>query len=267
MDLPALEEAYERALAHEKAGRLDEAERAYREVLSIDPADCAGAAVRLAAMGRGATPDKAPDAYVATLFDQHADMFEAILVDQLGYRVPDLMREALDEAGLGPFERMLDLGCGSGLAGEAMYGAFTHLTGVDLSENMVAVAGEAELYDELYVGEAVRFLETWQGAGWDMIAATDVLPYMGALEAFFALAARSLAEGGVFAFSSETQPDEMMAGRPYIVGPHQRFAHSQGYVRDQLAANGLEAKVFSPITVRHEEGRPVPGHLVIAVRN
>ena len=38
-------------------------------------------------------------------------------------------------------------------------------------------------------------------------------------------------------------------------------------LRDQLAANGLEAKVFSPITVRHEEGRPVPGHLVIAVRN
>ncbi|MGE0231634.1 MAG: methyltransferase domain-containing protein [Flavobacteriaceae bacterium] len=265
-DLEALEEAYERALAHEKAGRLDEAERAYREVLALDPADCAGAAVRLAAMGRGDTPVKAPDAYVSTLFDQHADMFEAILVDQLGYRVPDLMREALDAQGLGSFGRVLDLGCGSGLAGEAMYGAFTHLTGVDLSENMVAVAGEGGLYDELFVGEAVRFLDSWEGPGWDLIAATDVLPYMGALEAFFALAARRLEPGGVFAFSSETLPPGLMAGRSYMVGPHQRFAHAEAYIRGLLEANGLRAWVFVPITVRHEEGQPVPGHLVIAVK-
>lgn len=46
-------------------------------------------------MGRGAVPLKAPDAYVSTLFDQHAEMFDTILVDQLGYDVPLQLREML----------------------------------------------------------------------------------------------------------------------------------------------------------------------------
>ncbi len=87
-DEEALAEVYNRGLDLEKAGDLDGAEAAYREALTIDPADHCGASVRLAAMGRDAAPDAMPEAYVATLFDQHADVFEAILVDQLGYCVP-----------------------------------------------------------------------------------------------------------------------------------------------------------------------------------
>ncbi|MGO8617686.1 S-adenosylmethionine-dependent methyltransferase, partial [Rhizobium ruizarguesonis] len=76
---------YNRALALEKAGDIDAAVAAYHEVLALDPASHGGAAVRIAAMGRGDTPVKAPDAYVETLFDQHAEVFEAVLVEQLGY--------------------------------------------------------------------------------------------------------------------------------------------------------------------------------------
>ena len=57
-DWEALERAYNRALALEKAGRLDEAAEAYRAVLAIDPDDCGGAAVRLAAIGRAASPER-----------------------------------------------------------------------------------------------------------------------------------------------------------------------------------------------------------------
>ncbi len=94
-DQEALAEAYERALALEKAGDFDAAAKAYEDVLRIDPDDHGGAAVRLASMGRGAVPLKAPDAYVSTLFDQHAEMFDTILVDQLGYDVPLQLREML----------------------------------------------------------------------------------------------------------------------------------------------------------------------------
>lgn len=262
--MEALEEAYDRALAHEKAGRLDEAATAWREVIAIDPDDCGGAAVRLAALGRGETPAKAPDAYVATLFDQHADAFESILVDQLGYRVPEMLRDAVDALEAGPFGRMLDLGCGSGLTGEAFADLAGHISGLDLSQNMVEIAGESGTYAELYVGEAVRFLREWDGARWDIVTATDVLPYMGALEAFLALAASRLNGGGLFGFSSETLPAAVMAGRDYAVGPGHRFAHAQDYVTGLLAANGLAVVHLTPITVRHEEGAPVPGHLVIA---
>ena len=56
IDEEALAEAHNRALALEKAGDVDAAVKAYEEVLAIDPDDHGGAAVRIAAMGRGETP-------------------------------------------------------------------------------------------------------------------------------------------------------------------------------------------------------------------
>ena len=64
IDEEALAEAYNRALDLEKTGDLDAAAKAYAQVLEIDPEDHGGAAVRLASMGRGETPPRAPDAYV-----------------------------------------------------------------------------------------------------------------------------------------------------------------------------------------------------------
>jgi predicted TPR repeat methyltransferase len=49
-----------------------------------------------------------------------------------------------------------------------------------------------------------------------------------------------------------------------MVGPHQRFAHSDAYVRERLAATGFELIEITDINVRMEEGQPTPGHLVVA---
>ncbi|MUJ71688.1 methyltransferase domain-containing protein [Brucella abortus] len=267
LDQEALAEAYNRALALEKAGDFDAAAKAYEEVLQIDPDDHGGAAVRLASMGRGAVPLKAPDAYVATLFDQHAEMFDTILVDQLGYDVPLQLREMLlemDDAFNA--ERMLDLGCGTGLSANALDDMAAHKTGVDISENMIEVAYEKGDYDALFVGEAVRFLESTEEENWDLIVATDVLPYMGELERFFAGVAEHLNSGGHFGFSSETLDDNRLAGRAFVVGDYQRFAHAQSYVRAMLDSHGMDCIRCEDITVRSEQGAPVPGHLYIARR-
>ncbi|AIJ86111.1 class I SAM-dependent DNA methyltransferase [Brucella melitensis] len=267
LDQETLAEAYNRALALEKAGDFDAAAKAYEEVLQIDPDDHGGAAVRLASMGRGAVPLKAPEAYVATLFDQHAEMFDTILVDQLGYDVPLQLREMLlemDDAFNA--ERMLDLGCGTGLSADALDDMAAHKTGVDISENMIEVAYEKGDYDALFVGEAVRFLESTEEENWDLIVATDVLPYMGELERFFAGVAEHLNSGGHFGFSSETLDDNRLAGRAFVVGDYQRFAHAQSYVRAMLDSHGMDCIRCEDITVRSEQGAPVPGHLYIARR-
>ncbi|MCA1443053.1 methyltransferase domain-containing protein [Ensifer sp. IC4062] len=264
IDEEALAEAYNRALTLEKSGNLDAAATAYAEVLALDPEDHGGAAVRLASMGRGETPLKAPDAYVATLFDQHADVFENVLVDQLNYCVPLLVRQRLQALGLGPFQRILDLGCGTGLTGGALRDMADDITGIDLSENMVEIAHEKDVYETLYVAEAVDFLDDNDEAPFDLIVATDVLPYMGALEALFFGAVDNLVPGGLLIFSSETLPAETFAGRDYMVGPHQRFAHSEAHLRDRLTATGFEILEIGDITVRMEEGEPIAGQLVVA---
>lgn len=264
IDEEALAEAYNRALALEKAGDVDAAVSAYQDVLAIDPEDHGGAAVRIAALGRGETPPRAPDAYVETLFDQHAESFEDILVEQLGYAVPTMVRQRLQALELGPFKRMLDLGCGTGLTGGTLRDMADDITGIDISENMVEIAHEKDLYETLYVAEVEDFLEDNDDEPFDLITATDVLPYLGALEPLFFGAAENMIAGGIFVFSSETLPDDVMAGRPYMVGPHQRFVHSEAYVRERLTATGFDIVEISEINVRMQDGHPSPGHLVIA---
>ncbi|HEV7433333.1 MAG TPA: methyltransferase domain-containing protein [Pseudorhizobium sp.] len=262
IDEEALAETYNRALALEKAGDIDAAVAAYRQVLDIDPDDHGGAAVRIAALGRGEAPPRAPDAYVETLFDQHADSFEDILVEQLSYSVPVMVRQRLQDLELGPFKRMLDLGCGTGLTGGALRDMVEDVTGIDISENMVEIAHEKDLYETLYVAEVEDFLEDNDEEPFDLVTATDVLPYLGALEPLFFGAAENMLPGGILVFSSETLPAS--DDRSYIVGPHQRYLHSEAYIRTRLAETGFEMIELCEINVRMQDGQPSPGHLVIA---
>lgn len=255
--------AYNRGLEAEKAGDLDAASAAFNEVLRLDPADHGGVAVRLAAMGKGADPDKAPDAYVATLFDQHAETFDSILVDQLAYRVPWLVEEALSAYGLGPFARALDLGCGTGLTGLALGDRVQELVGVDLAEQMLAESDERDCYDQLFVGEAVQFLSE-EDTRFDLIAATDVLPYIGDLAPLLAALTPCLSPGGVIALSSETLAKDPFGSNGWRIGARHRFAHSEAYLRGLILAADFEILTFEPITVRLEDGAPVPGHLIVA---
>ncbi|MEL7465888.1 MAG: methyltransferase domain-containing protein [Pseudomonadota bacterium] len=259
-----LAEAYERALELEKAGDVCAAE-AWRDVLALNEADPGGAAIRLAALGEGETPDVAPPAYVAALFDQHAEVFDLILVDQLEYGVPMLARERLQALQLGPFERFLDLGCGTGLAAEAFEDMADNMTGVDIAEGMVEIAAEKELYDRLFTAEAVRFLNSRSADGeWDLIAATDVLPYLGDAAPFFHAVARRAAYGGVFTFSTETLPAEAFSEDGWRVTPHHRFAHDPEYIAEVLADAGFDMLDQVDIVVRREQGAPIRGHLFTA---
>src|SRR4051794_33872133 len=104
-------------LAHAlvSAGRLAEAGPHFAAAARLAP-DSPYLAHLAAATG-GSAQDRAPQGYVAALFDGYAPHFEASLLG-LGYRVPGLIRRAVErllpagEARLGP---VLDLGCGTGL--------------------------------------------------------------------------------------------------------------------------------------------------------
>ena len=262
-----LDDVYEAGLTHQAAGRAEEAVKAFRKCLELDPADHGGAAIRLAALGAAQSPDAAPVAYVATLFDQHAEDFDDILVGQLDYDVPALMRKRIDELGLARgFDRLLDLGCGTGLAGEVMEDLCDELVAVDLSEAMITIAAERGCYDDLYVAEAVNFLQNTEEEPFDMIVATDVLPYVGAVEAMFAGLASNANPDALIAFSTETQPADYMQGADWKVGPHHRYAHDETYLHRELGRAGFDVADVTEITVRLEEGKPVPGQLFLAIR-
>ena len=65
----------------------------------------------------------------------------------------------------------------------------------------------------------------------------------------------------MFAFSTELLEGD---DKTFTVGPHQRFHHAVAYLRRELDAAGFELVHVQDITVRHEEGEPQPGHLIVA---
>ena len=81
--------------------------------------------------------DRAPSDYVEALFDRFADRFDQQLVDNLGYDAPALLADRVAAHGQ-RFARVLDLGCGTGLAGPHLRRFQGRITGVDLSGGMRA---------------------------------------------------------------------------------------------------------------------------------
>lgn len=263
MDEDKLADAYNKALELEKLGQHDAAAQAYEHVLEIDPSDHGGASVRMASMGKAKAPKRAPQAYVATLFDQHASVFDKVLVDDLAYNVPKLAADMLTERHLTNFPRILDLGCGTGLMGRQLASEKSNLIGVDLSENMLEIAYDRDVYDALYVADVEDYLLNNDEQPWNLICAADVLPYLGDLEKFVNGIASNITPGGHVIFSTETLPDEDFIGQDYTVGKFQRFAHQLSYIECIFEENKMEVITSKEIFVRYEQGNPISGHLVL----
>jgi predicted TPR repeat methyltransferase len=244
--------------ARERLGDLDAAADAFRATLAADPADAQGAVARLALIGRTDTPPALPDAYVARLFNDYALRFDTHLTKNLGYRAPALIDEALDAAASGRrFASALDLGCGTGLMGEALRGRVDHLTGVDLSAAMIAKARERGVYDDLVVGDAAALMRE-RPVVFDLIVAADSLVYVGDLAALFAAAATALARDGLIAFSVETY-----TGDGFRLGATMRFAHGRSYVEATARKAGLQPLLVQSASTRREAGADAPGLICV----
>ncbi|CAO3378230.1 tetratricopeptide repeat protein [Azospirillum argentinense] len=208
--------------------------------------------------------ERASDAYVRQVFDLFAEEFDDKLLGELGYRAPTLLAEAVREAGIagGANLDVLDAGCGTGLCGPLLRGAARTLVGVDLSPGMLERAAARGLYDALEEAELGAFLSE-RPTAFDLIVAADVLCYFGALDGVLAQAAAALRPGGSLAFTVERLEE---GGAPWRVGPHGRYAHTEGHLRDALGAAGLAILSLAPDTLRHESGAPVAGLVVLAAR-
>ncbi|MGB7976819.1 MAG: methyltransferase domain-containing protein [Roseiarcus sp.] len=245
--------------AREKLGDLDAAARAFRETLVADPADAQGAIARLALIGRAKAPAALPRAYDTRLFDDYAPRFDKHLTQNLGYRAPALIAEALGAvASDRRFASVLDLGCGTGLMGEALRGRADHLAGVDLSAAMIAKARLRGLYDRLAVDDAAAMLGREPPGVFDLVVAADALVYVGDLAPLFAAVATALSAHGLFAFSVET-----CEGDGFKLEPAMRFAHSRSYVETSAREVGLQPLLVQSASTRREGGADAPGLIFV----
>lgn len=234
-------------------GRAAEAATAWEQALRADPADRLGAGLKRDLARAVPVAEAMPPAFVEALFDQYAAKFDTALVDKLGYRAPWHLRAALDGR---RFARMMDLGCGTGLAGAAFRDAVDWLEGCDISALMLAQAQAKGLYDRLDKHD-LGALEIGE-ARFDLILAADVFVYLGALERIIAWCAGSLAPGGVLGFTVES------GEAPLTLRESRRFAHSRRYLEDVLRAAGFTDLRIDETVLRRDRDADIRGFVVVA---
>jgi predicted TPR repeat methyltransferase len=241
---------------------------AWRTVLKLDPADRAGAGLKLELAGETEKSSAPPGAFVEALFDQYAGNFDESLVDKLGYRVPALLFDAVKP--FGPFDVAIDLGCGTGLMGEKLRSIVKRLEGYDISAAMLKKAEAKKVYDRLEKAD-LRVLALPEASA-DLIVAADVFMYVGALDGVVAMAAQALKRGGLFEFSVERLDTFIPASaaqmgeesRGFALRESRRYAHAEDYVRRVVETSGLKTVSTARETIRMDRGEPIEGLIVVA---
>jgi len=207
---------------------------------------------------RGRDRANATPSVIAASFDKYAETFDHHLVNVLGYKVPQQAYGMLAASGA-TFSRILDLGCGTGLAGPLLHSFGGQLTGVDLSPKMLERAATRGCYDRLIKSEAVDYLKS-HDQYFDLVTAFDVLVYIGDVAPLIAATADRLVPGGILVFSLETSNQA-----PFVLMPTGRFSHSPGYV-ESVYETRFRCIASVHTVIRLEANKPVNGMLIMLQR-
>jgi len=247
-------------LAH-IVGRREETREAYERYLELEPGDAEVEHI-LVSLRDAPPPPRAPDECIVQLYARFAEFYEKNMVTDLEYQAPARVAEALD-ATLGPATDLdvLDLGCGTGLAGPHLRPRAKRLVGIDLSPEMVERAQATGFYDTLEVAEITEWLARPDGASFDLITACDTLIYFGDLLQVLRPMAARLRPGGTFAFTVE-QTDEPA----FRLTDSGRYVHSESHIRSAADAAGLRVERLEKICLRYEYGEAVSGLVAVLRR-
>ena len=222
--------------------RLDEAEVSYRRAIALEPED--SSAKHLLAALSGNTTASAPLDYVEGLFDDYASKFDRSLVDNLGYKIPKVIKEIIlrdrDSDSLGS---VVDLGCGTGLLGAEIRAFCGHLAGLDLSQKMLDEAKKKNIYDALIKQDILGYLAN-ENLNFDYFIAADVFVYIGDLTDVFHLIKSRNKTSGKLVFSTENYD-----GDGFLLEQSGRYSHSRMYIEGLCEKLGYK--------VRHVETQPL----------
>lgn len=200
----------------------------------------------------------APPEYVQSLFDAYADHYESHLMSALEYKIPEIFQKILTglTSKTHPID-ILDLGCGTGLCGVSIKPIAKKLFGVDLSPNMLAVAAQKQIYDELITQDITTYL-TDKHEQFDLIMAGDVFVYMGQLDTILNLAYAALRDQGLIIFNAEigTESD-------FKMNQSGRFSHHKSYIDSLAKKYHFNIRNYQTCLTRMQNNEAVYGHLYV----
>lgn len=230
------------------AGEKNEAKAALAKSLQLKPgneeANYMLAIASGSAMPAAKRPRKMPLSLSFSHFEARAAGFEREQLEDFQHQGHVLLSKAI-HAGVvqGRMDHVvLEIGAGTGLMGPHLRDITAHLTGVDMSGNMLAEAVKLvdangkKIYDALIKREAHDFLAGVADNAFDMVVACGVLSYIGELDRLVAQIARVLKPGGMFAFTADK-----LEGNGFELDPDLgRFRFSANYLQALAGNNRLK---------------------------
>ena len=236
-------------------GKLEDAVKNLEIAVSIDASY--GEAQHLLNTLIGKTTKAPPKEYVEKLFDHYAEQFDESLVKQLKYKLPFLIKELINKVApsLSKFNNVIDLGCGTGLAGQDLRGISNNLIGIDLSNKMIIKAEERQVYDNLITGDITETLNA-SNEKYDLFVALDVLIYVGEVSSIFKAVRNCCSQNAIFIFSIETQVDG-----EYSLLKTGRYSHSEDYIL-RKASYGFKLIESQKVRLRKDNEKWITGSII-----
>jgi len=224
-------------------GNKPDAHKSLAKALSYKPGNDEIIYLLAVAGGAGPLPTHIPLTLAREHFDSLAPDYNNEQLENHHYAGHTLLASAL-RLDLKPGRTdhiILELGTGTGLVGPLLRDIAVHITGIDLSEKMLAEAAKLQdangkkTYDALAQQELSGFLPTALPAHYDIVLSAGLFSYIGALDGVFAQVSRILKQDGLFAFTA----DKMEEGGVRFDPASARFLFSQDYLRQLAEANGF----------------------------
>jgi len=233
----------------------------FEHYLIQDPQDRYGVQAKLAFLGRAETPNKMPATLVRETYERKARNWDQD-VRQAGHQFfgAENIQRTLQQLVPGASgQHVLDLGCGTGTCGTFLRPLAAHLEGVDLSQPMLDVAAQKQLYDALLCDDIVNYLQRHSDS-YDLITASGVLIFFGDLAPVLQAARTALRSGGHLVFTLYEGSDDIRVRHNF------HFEHSQSYLHRQANEAGLEVVQLEQAVHELHAGEPQAGLVVTLQR-
>lgn len=216
----------------------------------LNPNDASVAFMHAALIGQQPTHPCLP--YVTHLFNNYAFHYENHLQDTLHYQIPHHLNRVLYQQALPTGLKTLDLGCGTGLSGQALHDRSARLVGVDIAAKMLEKAREKAIYTQLIEADILSFLAHHTDT-YDLIVAADVCPYLGELSPFLSHVYDRLTAHGYFFFTIEIND------KPGLhLQSNMRFCHHPDELTQALKQQGWVLLQQESIIARQQQAQDVP---------
>jgi SAM-dependent methyltransferase len=156
------------------------------------------------------------------------------------YKTPEFIFNEVRRIKPLKYNSVLDLGCGTGLSGILFRDFTEYLSGVDLSVEMMALALDKKIYNELSEEDILQFLSKSVTNRWDVIIAASVFIYFGDLCKLFEQIYRVLNINGVVSFDLNDDPNNDYYSVFSLNGL--QFQHGKNYVLSCAKKVGLQVE-------------------------